>query len=60
MERWVTNRSSSTKLPSIQQEVEPLAGGELALLVLLGDPIGPPALLGERLPMAELVEPLLR
>ena len=31
----------------VEQEVEPLARGELALLVLLGDARGAPALLGE-------------
>ena len=40
----------------VEQQVEPLARGELALLVLLGDPRGAPALLGERLAVMELVE----
>ncbi len=31
----------------VEQQVEPLARGELALLVLLGDPCGATALLGE-------------
>ena len=42
----------------VEQEVEPLAGGELALLVLLGDPRGSPALLGEGLAVVELIEEL--
>ena len=40
----------------VEQEVEPLAGGELALLVLLGDPVRSPALFGERLAVMEFVE----
>ena len=44
----------------VEQEVEPLAGGELPLLVLLGHPRGAPALLGEGLTVVELVEELSR
>ena len=40
----------------VQQQVEPLPGGELALLVLLGDPVGTTALLGEFLAVMEFVE----
>ena len=40
----------------VEQEVEALAGGELALLVLLGDPLGAAALLGLGLAVVELVE----
>ena len=40
----------------VEQEVQPLAGGELALLVLLGDPIRSPALFGEGLAVMEVVE----
>ena len=42
----------------VEQEVEPLARGELALLVLLRDAGGAPALLGQGLPVVELVEEL--
>ena len=40
----------------IEQQVEPLAGGELALLVLLGDAVGAAALLGRGLAVVQLVE----
>jgi hypothetical protein len=40
----------------VEQQVEPLAGRELALLVLLGDPRGAPTLLGEGLAVMELFE----
>ena len=42
----------------VQQQVEPLARGELALLVLLRDARGAPALFGERLAVMELLEKL--
>ena len=42
----------------VEQEVEPLARGELALLVLLGDPRRSPALFGERLAVVERFEEL--
>ena len=42
----------------VEQQVEPLARGELALLVLLGDARRAPALLGERLTVMELFEEL--
>ena len=40
----------------VQQEVEPLPGGELAFLVLLRDPLGAATLLGERLAVMQIVE----
>ena len=46
--------------PLVQQQVEPLAGGELALLVLLRDPLGPPTLLRERLALMQVVEEFSR
>ena len=42
----------------VEQQVEPLAGGELALLVLLRHAAGAAALLGERLAVVQLVEQL--
>ena len=42
----------------VQQEVEPLARGELAFLVLLRHARGAPALFGERLAVVELVQQL--
>src|SRR5512138_2147447 len=42
----------------VEQQVEALAGRELALLVLLGDACGSPALLGERLAVVKLIEEL--
>ena len=42
----------------VEQQVEPLAGGELALLVLLRHPGRPAALFGERLAVVQLVEEL--
>jgi hypothetical protein len=42
----------------VEQQVEPLARGELALLVLLGDPRGSPTLLGEGLAMVQVFEEL--
>jgi hypothetical protein len=48
------------KAPLVEQEVEPLTGGELALLVLLGHAGRAPALLGEGLAMVELIEELTR
>jgi hypothetical protein len=44
----------------VQQQVEPLARGELPLLVLLGDAGGSPALFGERLTVVQLIEKLPR
>ena len=44
----------------VEQKVEPLARGELALLVLLRHAGGTPALLGEGLAVVELVEELPR
>ena len=44
--------------PFIEEQIEPLAGGELSLFVLLGDAVRSPALLGERLAMMEVVEKL--
>ena len=42
----------------VEQQVEPLAGGELALLVLLRHAGGSPALLGEGLAVVQLIEQL--
>ena len=42
----------------VEEEIEPLARGQLALLVLLRDAGGAPALFGERLAMVELFEEL--
>ena len=42
----------------IEQQVQPLAGGELALLVLRGDAGGAPALFCERLAVVQLIEEL--
>jgi hypothetical protein len=44
--------------PLVEQEVEPFAGGELALLVLLGDPPCPAALLGLGLAALQFLETL--
>ena len=44
----------------IEQQVEPLAGGELALLVLLGEALGAAALLGLGLLVVQLIEELAR
>ena len=43
----------------VEEQIQPLAGGELALLVLLGHSLGASSLLGEGLAVVELVEPLL-
>ena len=43
----------------IEKEVEAFARGELALLVLLGNPGGASSLLRQRLPATEFLEPLL-
>jgi hypothetical protein len=40
----------------VEQEIEPLAGGELAFLVLLSDAIRSPALIGKDLSVMQLVE----
>ena len=56
-QRWVTNLSSSTKLPAIEQRVDALARGQLAGLVLLVDALGAAAERGLRL---HLLEPLDR
>ena len=40
----------------VEQQIEPLARGELPFLVLLRDPRGAAALLGQRLPMMELFQ----
>ena len=42
----------------VEQQIQPLARGELPLLVLLGDPRRPPALLGEGLAVMKLFEEL--
>ena len=42
----------------VEQQIEPLPRGQLALLVLLGHPRRPASLLGERLAVVELVEEL--
>jgi hypothetical protein len=40
----------------VEQEIQPLSGGELALLVLLSNPIGASALLGEALPVMKVIQ----
>src|SRR4029077_14507561 len=42
--------------PLVEQQIETLARGELALLVLLGDPCRSAALLGERLAVMEILK----
>ena len=44
----------------VEEEVEPLAGGELAFLVLLGHARRSPALFGQGLAVVELIEELAR
>ena len=46
--------------PLVEEKIEPLAGRELAFLVLLRHPGGSSALLGLGLPMVELIEKLTR
>ena len=42
----------------VEQQIQPLPRAEFSLLVLLGDPVGAAALLGECLTMMELLEEL--
>ena len=45
-QRWVLNLSTSTKVAGVEEEVDALAGGELAGLVLAGDALLAAAALG--------------
>ena len=58
MERWVDEPVELDEAALVEQQVEPLAGGELALLVLLRHAGRAPALLRERLPLVQSLEEL--
>ena len=58
--RWVTNMSYSSKRAGIEQHVEPLAGGELALAVLGVDARLAAAEPGRGAPLLQRLDDLLQ